>query len=70
MKRRALRRHHMWRMKHNRSTDNDNGDGGLRHRGIHYRPPKSYSCWMCANQRKHHGPGIQELRAIANYNED
>ena len=70
METRALRRHHMARMKHNRRTDNTNGNGSPRHRGIHYRTPKACSCWMCGHQRRHHGPGIQELRAMAVYRED
>jgi hypothetical protein len=28
------------------------------------------SCWMCGNQRRHHGPRPQEYKALARWRED
>lgn len=64
---RAERRHHMWRMKANRRTDWNIGNGGPRALGQHYRTPCNCSCWMCGHQRQGHGMNMQELRARARY---
>ncbi|KLE46534.1 hypothetical protein YA13_12130 [Klebsiella aerogenes] len=66
-KKRAVRRHHARRLKAKRIHYNNAGAGGLVAAGIVYQTPCLCSCWMCGNQRKHHGMHIKERRARAMY---
>ncbi|EGG9814467.1 hypothetical protein ID007_004328 [Salmonella enterica] len=61
---RAMRRHHMRRMKRNRRHDNANGNGSPNHLGRHYKTPCSCACWQCSHRRLWRGPNIQERRAL------
>lgn len=66
---RALRRHHLARIK-NRRLDYYGGyirelspDQRARHVGRLAHTAKSCSCWMCGNPRRHEqGPTMQERR--------
>lgn len=60
---RALRRHHAARLKTKRSHYYNAGAGGPVAFGKVYHTPCLCSCWMCGNQRKHHGAGMQERRS-------
>lgn len=60
----AMRRHHMWRMKNNRRKDALNGDGSPHHLGMHYQTPRACSCDKCGNRRTNRGPNMQERREI------
>lgn len=64
---RALRRHHAKRLKSRREHFSNAGDKGSVALGVVYHTPCLCSCWMCGNQRKHHGMYIQERRARAMY---
>lgn len=64
---RAVRRHHQQRLKTKRSRYSNAGfacDAVTPvSAGIAYVTPCGCSCWMCGNQRHHHGPNMQERRA-------
>lgn len=64
---RAVRRHHARRLKAKRTRYHNAGAGGEKAVGIVYQTPCLCSCWMCGNQRKHHGIRIQERRDRAMY---
>lgn len=66
-KKRAVRRHHAARLKAKRMYYYNAAAGGLAAVGIVYQTPCLCSCWMCGNQRKHHGMPIQERKARALY---
>ncbi|RIX45692.1 MAG: hypothetical protein D3M94_12810 [Rhodocyclales bacterium GT-UBC] len=68
---RALRRHHVARLKKSRrwyyGTDLWQSAKDI---GRATHTPQQCSCWMCGNQRKHFGVSIQELRWPACHNDD
>lgn len=69
MNKRALRRHHIVRLKKRRLRDNywykDLTPGNL---GICVNTPCVCSCWMCGNPRKHYNELTrQEIRSIDSY---
>jgi hypothetical protein len=65
----ALRRHHDRRLKRKRrlygslcKSDSPKVFGRT------FQTPCRCSCWMCGNQRKHHGLKIQEHKALEKFN--
>lgn len=64
---RPWRRHHAARLKRKRSHYFNAGDRSPVAIGSCYQTPCLCSCWMCGNQRKHFGMGMQELKARAKY---
>lgn len=58
---RAERRHHERRLKAIRRNYNNAGNRSPGHIGMVYHTPCSCSCWMCGNQREHHGMSWQEI---------
>ena len=58
---RALRRHHLARLKKARRRDFSMNAGAVclaadkRFLGIHVTTPAQCSCWMCGNPRRHFG---------------
>lgn len=61
---RAERRHHVRRVKANRSKYWTWEPKDKKALGMLSRTPCICSCWMCGHQRKGHGPNMQERRAI------
>ncbi|RYC43696.1 hypothetical protein CTN06_06450 [Pectobacterium zantedeschiae] len=60
---RSWRKHHESRLKKKRIHYHNAGDGSAVAIGYCYQTPCLCSCWMCGNQRKHHGMNMQERRA-------
>lgn len=60
---RAWRRHHLFRLKSQRNRYRSTIAKTPKIVGKVYRTPCACSCFMCGNQRKHHGINIQEHRA-------
>ncbi|EAM1616367.1 hypothetical protein EU642_22290 [Salmonella enterica] len=60
---RALRRHHMARLKRKRSTYHNRGAGTPTGVGMVYRTPCCCSCYMCGHRRRYEGMSMQELKA-------
>ena len=64
-KQRALRRHHLDRVKKKRKHYwHGNAGADPRSAGLCLGTPCLCSCWMCGNQRKYHGLTIQERKSI------
>ncbi|EGR2692171.1 hypothetical protein D5E81_24530 [Vibrio parahaemolyticus] len=60
---RALRRHHLQRVKSNRKTYWGNSANiSSRRLGICVSTPCVCSCWMCGNQRKHYGLSFSDQK--------
>lgn len=71
---RAVRRHHMKRLKTKRGRYNNtaaswDGDATVANIGKVYHTPCRCSCWMCGHQRFYHGLNMQEIRARAKHQE-
>ncbi|MBL5966442.1 hypothetical protein FCH31_06835 [Lelliottia amnigena] len=64
---RAERRHHERRLKAIRSHYNNAGNRSPAHIGSVYQTPCTCSCWMCGNQRHHHGMSRQEINDRLQY---
>lgn len=64
MKNRALRRHHVGRLKKKRSKYFNVCSGSPVAIGICYHTPCLCSCWMCGNNREFCGRPMQEVRAL------
>ncbi|ORJ18875.1 hypothetical protein BS639_22995 [Rouxiella silvae] len=69
---RAVRRHHMKRLKAKRCRYNNAGyswpEGATTlNVGKAYHTPCNCSCWMCGHQRYHLGMNIQEAKARAKH---
>ncbi len=61
----ALRRHHDRRLKKKRSSYASLSFApSIQWKGRRFQTPCICSCWMCGNQRKHHGLKFQELKAL------
>ncbi|KLV05084.1 hypothetical protein ABT56_12845 [Photobacterium aquae] len=60
---RALRRHHIQRVKNNRKTFWGNSVNiSNRRLGICASTPCVCSCWMCGNQRKYYGASFSDKK--------
>ena len=70
-KKRALRRHHLGRLRKNRSLYwGAKTVGNSRLTGQYTKTPCICSCWMCENQRKYHGLLFQELKALEKFTQE
>ncbi|TOB58840.1 hypothetical protein CGI58_23835 [Vibrio parahaemolyticus] len=60
---RALRRHHIQRVKNNRKSYWGNAaSSSSRILGICVSTPCVCSCWMCGNQRQHNGVSFSDKK--------
>lgn len=64
---RAWRRHHISRLKIKREKYRTGVDKSPKVVGKIYCTPCACSCYLCGNQRIHHGVNIQEQRALLRF---
>lgn len=64
---RAERRDHERRLKAIRRHYNNAGSRSPTHIGMVYQTPCFCSCWMCGNQRNHHGMSFKEIHDRLRY---
>ncbi len=70
-KTRGMRRHHAARVKNNRRSYWNIGDGSVRSKGVIAQTPCLCSCYMCGNPRRYGGYiSKQEYKAHLFYCED